>query len=224
MDIINSVTGKLNINLRDMDNPSIIIEGIKIDNEDDDEEEEEDDEDEDEEEDDEEGEEEEDDEEEEEEEEEEENDNNFDDMEDNNLNLINDNNEDENNVFEENEEEDNEPLKMYYEKRNKFILELNEFQYKHIKKYTKVKEKKCAICLINYKSSDIIKEFPCKHIYHKNCILKWIKKSNRCPLCKYDITGDINDMEIKKEGENNDDDEEDEKEEEEEEDKEEKEK
>jgi hypothetical protein len=219
MDIINSVTGKLNINLRDMDNPSIIIEGIKIDEDDDeDEEEEEDDEDEEEEEDDEDEEEEEDDD----EEEEEEDNDNFEEGEENNMNFINENAEEDNNN-EENEGEDNEHLKLYYEKRNKFILELNEFQYKHIKKYTKVKEKKCAICLIKYKSSDIIKEFPCKHIYHKNCILKWIKKSNRCPLCKYDITGDINDMEIKKEGENNDDDEEDEKEEEEEEEKEDKE-
>jgi hypothetical protein len=89
-------------------------------------------------------------------------------------------------------------VKLYQEKRKKFILELNEFQYKHIKKYSKLKEKKCSICLIKYKSTDILKEFPCKHLYHKNCILKWIEKSNKCPLCKYDIIGDIYKVEIKK--------------------------
>ena len=76
-------------------------------------------------------------------------------------------------------------------------MELNEFQYKHIKKYSKIKEKKCSICLLKYKKPDIIKEFPCNHIFHKNCILRWLEKSNICPLCKYDITGDVNNMELK---------------------------
>jgi len=202
MDIINSVTGKLNINLRDMDNPSIIIEGIKIDDNDEDDEDEEEEEDD---EDDEDEEEEEDDDEEEEEEDDDEEEN------EENLNVINAISDDENNNNEEiEEEEENEDLKLYYEKRKKFILELNEFQYKHIKKYTKIKERKCSICLVKYKSSDIIKEFPCKHIYHKKCILKWIKNSNRCPLCKYDMTGDINNIDIKAISKNNNDDEDDE--------------
>ena len=74
---------------------------------------------------------------------------------------------------------------------------MNEFQYKHIKKYSKIKEKKCSICLLKYKKSDIIKEFPCSHVFHKNCILKWIEKSNICPLCKYNIEGDVNNIELK---------------------------
>ena len=98
----------------------------------------------------------------------------------------------------ENEEEENEEYENYDEnneiynkKRNKFILELDEFQYKHVKKYSTIKEDKCAICLQKYKGVDIIKEFPCKHIFHKTCILRWIKSSNKCPLCKYDITNDV---------------------------------
>ena len=96
---------------------------------------------------------------------------------------------------EENEEEENydENLEeIYNKKRNKFILELDEFQYKHIKKYGVIIEVKCAICLQKYKGVDIIKEFHCMHIFHKNCILKWIKNSNICPLCKYDISNDVN--------------------------------
>ena len=88
-------------------------------------------------------------------------------------------------------------MQAYNLKKKKYILELNEFQYKHIKKYSKIKEKKCSICLLKYKKPDIIKEFPCNHIFHKNCILRWLEKSNICPLCKYDITGDVNNMELK---------------------------
>jgi hypothetical protein len=106
------------------------------------------------------------------------------------------NNEEENEINEINDE--NNDVQIFFHKRKKFILELNEFQYKHIKKYSTIKEKKCSICLNKYKSPDIIKEFPCKHIFHKTCILKWLKNSDRCPICKYDISKDINNMEFDK--------------------------
>ena len=103
-----------------------------------------------------------------------------------------------NNYNNNNNENENE---LFMKKRNKFILELDEFQFKHLKKYNALKEDKCAICLIKYKGIDIIKEFPCKHIFHKNCILKWLKTSNICPLCKYDITNDINNSNTEEEDE-----------------------
>ena len=216
MDIIESAFGKLNLNIGNMNNPNIIIEGIKIDNSDDSNDSDEEGE----------GDESEDDNE---EEEEEDDDDDEEEINDNNNqinNLINDesnednydeNSEEEENEEEENEEEENNDLHIFKLKKDKFILNLNEFQYKHIKKYTKNKEKKCPICLLKYKGPDIIKEFPCNHIYHKNCILKWLKKSNICPLCKYDITNEVNNIKLSKisDDKSNNDDEEDEKEKEE---------
>ena len=163
MNIINSVTGlNMNLSLGQNGTNSIDINGFNNNDDEDGEE----------------GEEEEDEEGEEEEDEgEEEEDDNGEGENENELNHIN--------------EEDNPELVLFNHKKDKFILELNEFQFKHIKKYSKSKENKCAICLLNYKSSDIIKEIPCKHFYHKICILKWLKTSNICPLCKYDITNDI---------------------------------
>ena len=110
-----------------------------------------------------------------------------------NLNLGNNNYQNNfNNVYyqqEDNDEEDEE--EEFLQKKEKYILELDEFQYKHMEKFNLVKEDKCPICLAKYKGSDIIKEFPCKHIFHKKCILKWLKQSNKCPLCNHDITEDI---------------------------------
>jgi hypothetical protein len=38
------------------------------------------------------------------------------------------------------------------------------------------------------KGTDTVIEFSCKeHIYHKDCLKEWLKKSNNCPLCKYDL-------------------------------------
>ena len=72
-----------------------------------------------------------------------------------------------------------------------FILELNEFQYKNINKYSSRKEENCSICLEKFKGTDIIKEFSCTHIFHKKCLLKWLEKSNNCPLCKHNMIEDI---------------------------------
>ncbi len=70
-------------------------------------------------------------------------------------------------------------------------MELDEFQYKHISKYSSRKEDTCAICKQTFKGTDIIKEFCCKHIFHKKCLLKWLQTSNFCPLCKYNLMDDI---------------------------------
>ena len=120
----------------------------------------------------------------------------------NNFNNVNVENNYDNDLDDEDDdmeggEEDEEDL--FLKKRNQFILELDEFQFKHLKKYSALKEDKCAICLLKYKGADIIKEFPCKHIFHKNCIFKWLKKSNVCPLCKYDITNDVNKVNLRTE-------------------------
>jgi hypothetical protein len=41
----------------------------------------------------------------------------------------------------------------------------------------------CVICMDNYKLDQIICELPCKHIYHSECIIQWMKCKNTCPLC-----------------------------------------
>ncbi len=111
----------------------------------------------------------------------------------------------ENEEFEENEnnEENEEDEDLFLKKKNQFILELDEFQFKHLKKYSALREDKCPICLVKYKSSDIIKEFSCKHIFHKNCIFKWLKTSNVCPICKHDFTEEINKVELRDDDEDN---------------------
>ena len=74
----------------------------------------------------------------------------------NNVNNINIDNY-ENDDIEDEEEEENED-EIFKEKKKKFILELDEFQFKHLKKYSALKEDKCPICLQEYKGADIIKK------------------------------------------------------------------
>ena len=50
--------------------------------------------------------------------------------------------------------------------------------------------KHCNICF------DIVHEINisitnCKHLFHTNCLLKWIIINNTCPLCRYELYSDI---------------------------------
>ena len=86
-------------------------------------------------------------------------------------------------------------LSDFDKKKDNLFLEMDQFQYKHIQKYDSRRETECAICIEEFKRNDIIKEFyKCRHIFHKDCLKSWLKRSNVCPLCKHDLTEDINKM------------------------------
>ena len=75
----------------------------------------------------------------------------------NNSNYMS-NNEDNNNIYDQD----------FDRKKQKLILEMDEFQYKHIIKYNSRKDTKCSICLNEFSRTDIIKSFyKCEHIFHK---------------------------------------------------------
>jgi len=51
-------------------------------------------------------------------------------------------------------------------------------------------EATCAICLESLRANQLVLPLPCKHEYHKACILKWLKSSDApsCPVCKAPVT------------------------------------
>ena len=73
-------------------------------------------------------------------------------------------------------------------KRSLVISKLEEFKYKYLEKHLNRKEKECSICLEEFKELDRVKLFSCKqHIFHKDCIMKWLLDKDICPLCKKPI-------------------------------------
>ena len=53
-------------------------------------------------------------------------------------------------------------------------------------------KKKCLICLDNFKNNDDSIILPCIHIFHAECIKKWLKNKNSCPICKSKIDNNNN--------------------------------
>ncbi|KAH1119309.1 hypothetical protein GLYMA_17G203800v4 [Glycine max] len=45
----------------------------------------------------------------------------------------------------------------------------------------------CCICLAKYENNDELRELPCSHLFHKDCVDKWLKINALCPLCKSDV-------------------------------------
>ena len=45
----------------------------------------------------------------------------------------------------------------------------------------------CCICLAKYANNDDLRELPCSHFFHKECVDKWLKINALCPLCKGEV-------------------------------------
>jgi len=48
----------------------------------------------------------------------------------------------------------------------------------------------CSICLDALVLGEQALRIPCGHLYHEDCIYDWLKKSNECPVCRYELPTD----------------------------------
>ena len=68
----------------------------------------------------------------------------------------------------------------------------------------------CAICQNNLEENDIIRTLNrCNHIFHLNCIDRWLSEHNTCPTCRNDLLNDNHNNQIEHEHNDNDDDDDD---------------
>lgn len=48
-------------------------------------------------------------------------------------------------------------------------------------------ETTCTICVEDLEEGDEIRTLPCGHVYHKQCVDEWLRRSRLCCLCKRPI-------------------------------------
>ena len=83
--------------------------------------------------------------------------------------------------------------KSEIEKLNKYIL--NE---EKLKKFGN--ENCCSVCKEEFIIGDNLIDLPCKHYFHKDCLLPWLEQHDSCPICRFELkTDDIDYENMKKE-------------------------
>ena len=50
-----------------------------------------------------------------------------------------------------------------------------------------VKNDSCAICIEDFASGNVLRRLSCGHLYHRDCIDKWLDRKPICPLCKMPV-------------------------------------
>ncbi|CAL5045171.1 unnamed protein product [Urochloa decumbens] len=48
----------------------------------------------------------------------------------------------------------------------------------------------CAVCMDDFHLGAAAKQLPCKHVFHKDCILPWLDLHSSCPVCRYELPTD----------------------------------
>lgn len=72
----------------------------------------------------------------------------------------------------------------------------NQIELLKISKYNNESEISCSICQNDIVLDSEIIELPCKHIFHKDCVLPWVKEYHHvCALCKADIRDGLTNQE-----------------------------
>nr|GMC86472.1 E3 ubiquitin ligase BIG BROTHER [Ipomoea batatas] len=49
---------------------------------------------------------------------------------------------------------------------------------------------RCVICQMKYKRGDRQMNLPCKHVYHSDCVSKWLGINKTCPICNAEVSID----------------------------------
>lgn len=65
------------------------------------------------------------------------------------------------------------------------LIEINMFLYKQGDESKHYNQTNCVICLNNFEVGRLcIRLVNCKHMFHKDCMDRWILRSICCPLCR----------------------------------------
>lgn len=45
----------------------------------------------------------------------------------------------------------------------------------------------CAICMDEFVVNESVPQLPCLHVFHEDCLARWLMRTNTCPLCRFQL-------------------------------------
>ncbi|PON91221.1 43kDa postsynaptic protein [Trema orientale] len=88
-------------------------------------------------------------------------------------------------ISEEEEEEDGDDMPRPRPASKSAVEELRAI--KASEELSNSESNKCSVGIGNFKKGAELRELPCKHMHHKDCILRWLKIRNTCPECQHEL-------------------------------------
>ena len=53
-----------------------------------------------------------------------------------------------------------------------------------------LEEPSCVVCSEAFVEGCVVSRIPCGHVYHADCLLRWLYRSCTCPTCRYELATD----------------------------------
>lgn len=47
----------------------------------------------------------------------------------------------------------------------------------------------CPVCKEDYNEGETVRQLPCNHLFHNDCIVPWLEQHDTCPVCRKSLTG-----------------------------------
>ena len=86
--------------------------------------------------------------------------------------------------------------KTEIEKLNKYILTKEKLDNLGI-------ENICSVCKEEFQIGNEMLDLPCKHYFHKDCLMPWLNQHDSCPICRFELKTEDEDYEKMKIERNN---------------------
>ncbi|XP_012677199.1 E3 ubiquitin-protein ligase RNF126 [Clupea harengus] len=47
----------------------------------------------------------------------------------------------------------------------------------------------CPVCKEDYSAGETVRQLPCNHLFHNDCIVPWLEQHDTCPVCRKSLSG-----------------------------------
>ncbi|KAK9285552.1 hypothetical protein L1049_024747 [Liquidambar formosana] len=75
--------------------------------------------------------------------------------------------------------------KMISKRLNSFYRDYATISYNDKGNLNDEDGKRCAICLEDFEPNEEVMVTPCNHMFHRDCIVPWVKSHGQCPVCRF---------------------------------------